>query len=104
MSSQDLANAIGSDLAAELDEVIKIRTERRKCYGDDYKDADLCMLYTLMRMKLHRYFQQLVPGVSGVRDEFTATVRDEGKPVARDSLRDLVNFALFTLAKLRSEP
>ena len=91
-----LPERIGVELAEQLEEIIRIREKRRARYGDDYMDADLYVLFCQMRIKLGRYFQQL-----NARPDFTARInRGAAYDTSIDSLRDLVNFALFSLAKL----
>ena len=69
-----------------LREVLRIRNERQKIYGDDWKDQKDYELLTLLKMKIRRL------------EHFVIDRKDEQLYESRtDTLIDAVNYALFML-------
>lgn len=92
-----LSEDIGAELVNQLAAVLTVRAQRRKHYGDSYQSMDPYELLIYMRDKLRRYYQQLEPENSG---SLKAVVREGCASVAADSLRDLINYALFALVAI----
>lgn len=84
------SNEVGEEYLNALSEVIKIRAERRKAYGDGYLkdpiDFDVWMLYG----KLGRMLYIFKNGIT-VYEKF------------RDVFVDICNYSIFALTKLKKD-
>jgi len=83
---------VGKEYLDSLVKAVKIRKDKRKQYGDTFLTDDLLFLKYQLENKLKRLTQQLENGIlkTGEKHEETAI----------DSLIDIINYALFMLAKI----
>jgi len=76
---------IGKEYLVELNEILKIRKNRRKKWGDSFKTDSVKDLLYMVKSKIKRY-------------EIALNIEDK-----RDSLRDAVNYLIFILVNLSNE-
>ncbi len=76
---------LGKEYTEELEEVLKIRANRKKIYGDSFLEETPEALLVMIEGKIKRY---------------KASNDLENK---KDSLRDLINYVLFLLCVLNRE-
>lgn len=75
-------NKLGKEFVEELENVLKIRANRKAIYGDSFLEEDVNSLLIMAEGKFKRYM---------------ASNDLENK---RDSLRDLINYVVFMLCVL----
>lgn len=86
------ANEVGSEFLTELVEVLKVRIDRRKQYGDTYLEDDEIFL----RMQIENKLKRLKINFENEK----VSIDPDKRATAKDSLRDLVNYSIFLLAKI----
>jgi len=79
---------VGVDYMNAIEEVLKIRKERFKVYGDSFLEDGIEDLLVYVKGKINRYKYQKKLGTENNSYE-----------KSKDCLIDLVNYALFILAK-----
>ena len=83
----------GKEYVCALKDVLDVREQRRKVYGDTFLDDDIQFLKYQLENKLKRLTAQIESGELKETKENTET--------AIDSLIDIVNYAIFLLVKIK---
>jgi hypothetical protein len=79
---------IGEEFITQLDEVLKIRKERKLIYGDSFLNEDVASLLNIIDGKRHRLDMLLK--------------MESRHPKVLDEIRDIVNYYLFVLCVLNT--
>jgi len=83
---------VGKEFVEALDEVLKIRIQKRKVYSDAFLDDDMLFLKYQAENKLKRLSMQMQNGELKELKENTET--------AKDSAIDIVNYMIFLICKI----
>lgn len=93
--SDETCSALGVDYSRALKDVLETRIDRRKQYGDTFMEDDDMFLRFQIENKLKRLKLQFEDEKVS-KDAFKRTT-------AKDSLIDLVNYAIFLIAKMNEQ-
>jgi len=83
---------VGKEFLEALEEVLKIRIQKRKVYSDTFLDDDMLFLKYQAENKLKRLSMQMQNGELKELKENTET--------AKDSAIDIVNYMIFLICKI----
>ena len=89
------SNEVGEEYTKALKSVLEVRANRRKQYGDTFLDDADMFLLAQMENKLKRFRLQF--------DNLKLSTDQDKKETALDSLKDLVNYAIFQIAKIEKD-